>query len=95
MVSLVPLNMFKPSRDVLLAVPRRSFFCGSFLSFMFHLCYVVLSVPCGLAITCWECADLLALLCVVFSCVFVTLPYGVLGEIVSIPDLCLLSTLLC
>ena len=38
--------------------------------------------------------DLLALLYVVFSCVFVTFPYGVLGQvwylIVSIQDLCLL-----
>ena len=38
--------------------------------------------------------DLLALLCVVYSCVFVTFPYGVPGQvwylIVSIPDLCLL-----
>ena len=37
-------------------------------------------------------ADLWALLCVVFSCVFVTFPYGVPGQvlylIVSIPDLC-------
>ena len=41
----------------------------------------------------WEMADLLALLCVC-SCVFVTLPYGALGQvwclIVPIPDLCLL-----
>ena len=38
--------------------------------------------------------DLLAHLCVMFSCVFVTLPYGVSGQvvylIVSIPDLYLL-----
>ena len=37
---------------------------------------------------------LLALLCVMFSCVFVTFSYGVLGQvwylIVSIPDFCLL-----
>ena len=40
-------------------------------------------------------ADLLALLCVMFYCVFGTFPCGVLGQvwylIVSIPDLCLLS----
>ena len=39
-------------------------------------------------------ADLLALLCVIFSCVSITFPYGVSGHgwyfIVSIPDLCLL-----
>ena len=46
-------------------------------------------------VTCWEKANLLALLCVMFYCVFVTSPFGVLSQmwclIVSIPDLCLLS----
>ena len=66
-----------------------------FLLFMFHVChfYANLSLPCIPVITCWEKADLLALLCVVFSCVFVTFPYGVPGQvwylIVSIQDLCL------
>ena len=45
-------------------------------------------------ITCSERADLLALLCVMFRCVFVTFLYGVLVQVwymtVSIPDLCLL-----
>ena len=58
--------------------------------FHVYLCYAVLSVPCSLVITR---AVLLTLLCVVFSCVFVTFPYGVPGQvwylIVSIPDLCL------
>ena len=53
-----------------------------------------MSVSCSLVGTCWERADLLALLYVVFFCVFVALPYGVLGQvwylIVSIPDNCLL-----
>ena len=31
---------------------------------------VVLSVTCSLVVTFWEMADLFALLCVVFSCVF-------------------------
>ena len=62
---------------------------------MFHvyLCYAVLPVLCSLVITCWERADPLTLQCVMFSCVFVTSPYGAPGEvwylIVSIPDLCL------
>ena len=60
----------------------------------FCLCYAVLSVPCSLVVTCWERAALLALLFVLLSCVFVTFPYGVPGQvlylIVSIPDLCLL-----
>ena len=34
--------------------------------------YAVLSVPCGLVITCWKRAGLLALLCVVFSCALVS-----------------------
>ena len=42
----------------------------------------------------WERADLLALLCVMFSCVFVTSPYGVWGQlwglIVPISDICFL-----
>ena len=87
--------MFKPSSDFFLIVPRRCFFCASYLIFRFHvcLCYAVLSNPCSFVITCWVRADLLALLCVAFSCVFVTFPYGVSGQawylIVSMPYLCL------
>ena len=42
-----------------------------FLLVMFHVdvCYAVVSVPCSLVVTCCERADLLAVLCVVFSCV--------------------------
>ena len=58
------------------------------------LCHTVLSVSCSHVVTCWERADLLAHFYVIFSRVFVTYPYGVLGQlwylIVSIPDLCLL-----
>ena len=67
-----------------------------FCLFMFQVClyYIVLTVPCSLVITCWERPDLLALLCVMLSCVFVTNPYGVSGQvwylIVSIPHLSLL-----
>ena len=79
----------------LLTVPRRCFFRGSFLLFMFRVCHAFLSVHCSLVITCWERANLLALLYVMFSCVIVTFPCGVLGQvwylIVSIPDLCLLT----
>ena len=65
-VGLVPLSIFKPS-----SILYWPFQCGTFLLFMFHDClyYTVLSVPCSLVITCWERAGLLALLCVVFSCV--------------------------
>ena len=57
------------------------------------LCFAVLIVPCSLFITSLERVDFLTLLCVVFSNLFVTFQYGVLGQvwflIVSIPDLCL------
>ena len=84
------------NESFLLIVPRRCFFCGSFLLFLFRvcLCHTVVSVPCSLVVTCGERADLLALACVMFSCVFVTFSYGALGQvwflIVPIPDICLL-----
>ena len=60
---------------------------------MFRLCHVFLTVHCSLLVTCWEMADLLALLYVMFYCV--NDPCGVLGRawclIETIPDICLLS----
>ena len=59
----------KPSsKIILLTVPRRCFFCGSFLLIMLHVgvCYAVVYVPCSLVVTCWERADLLAVMIVVF-----------------------------
>ena len=62
---------------------------------MFQVCHVFLSVHCILVVTCRERADLLAILCVMFYCDFVTFSCGVLGQvwclIVSISDRCLLS----
>ena len=62
---------------------------------MFRVCQAFLSVHCSLVVTCWESADLLAPLSVMVSCVFVTFPCGVLGQvwylIVSVPDLYLLT----
>ena len=68
---------------------------------MDHFCYLFcvwdafLSVHCSLVVTCWERANLLALLCVIFFCVFVTFSCGVLDQVwyllVSIPDLCFLT----
>ena len=61
------------------------------------LCHTALSVSCSLVVTCCEKTDLLALLYVMFSCVFVTFPYSVLVHvwhlIVSIPGLCFLTYL--
>ena len=75
---------------------KRCLFCGPFLVFAFCVyLHTVLSGPCSLVVNCWEKADLLALLCVLFVCVFVTIPNGVQGQvtylIVSIPDICLLT----
>ena len=57
----------------------------------------VMSVICRLVVTCWERAAILALLYMVVSCAFVTLPYGVLDQMsylnVSLPDICLLTYL--
>ena len=44
-----------------------------------HMVSGVMQMWC-LVVTCRERADLLALLCVVFPCVFVTFPYGVWGH---------------
>ena len=61
---------------------------------MFRICHAVLSVHCSLVVTCWERANLLAHLYVMFSCAFVTFPCGVLGQVwylvVLILDLCIL-----
>ena len=60
---------------------------------MFRVRHAFLSVHCILVVTCLERAGLLALLYVMFSCVLVTFPCGVLCQvwylIVLIPDLCL------
>ena len=91
---LVPLNMFKPSSNYFTDRLKAVLLLWILFVICVSLSYTVLSVPCSLVITCWERADLLALLCVIFSCVFVTFPYGVLGQvwylILSIPDRCLL-----
>ena len=60
-----------------------------------HVCHAFLSVYRSLVVTGWERANLLALLYVMFSGVFVTFSLGVLGQvwylIASIPELCLLT----
>ena len=82
-----PWNQFKPSSKI--------FFQGC-ASFVDHLCYFCLvfimlswvSVYWCLVVTCWERANLLALVCEVVT----NFPIGILGQvwclIVLIPDLC-------
>ena len=60
---------------VILTVPRRYFFCGSFM-FLFWFVFVMslfASVYMCFVVTSWERADLLALVCGVY-CEFVTFP---------------------
>ena len=71
--------------DPHLTIPRRYFFCGSFVSFMACVCHAFASVHCCNEVTCWERADLLALVCDVKM-------WGqVWYLIVLIPDLCHMS----
>ena len=65
------------------------------ISVLFSLNMLVCTSVCKcLVVICWERADLLALVCDVWSCHF---PIGILGQawclIVSIPDLCHFLTL--
>ena len=57
------------------------FFCASVLLFGFVVCFckTALSVSCCPVVTCWERADFLGLLCVMFICVYVAFAYGVQG----------------
>ena len=56
----------------------------------FRVCHAFLSVHCNLVVTCWERANLLALLFVMFAC-DLSLSHVVSWTIVSIPYLCLLT----
>ena len=80
--------MWYPWSGVILSVSMPDFCQLSYL--VLRVCHAVLSVPCSLVVASRERADLLALLCVMFSGVFVTFPYGVMGQvwylIISIPD---------
>ena len=79
-VRLVPLNMFKPSSIIYWPFQDGASFMDPFLILMFRVCLCHTLRPCNV-------------LCVLCSCVYVTFPYGVPGQvwylIVSIPDLCL------
>ena len=58
---------------------------------MYCVCHAFASVHCCPVVTCWERAVLLVSF-VMFNCVLVTFPSGILGQvwylIVTIPDLC-------
>ena len=63
--------------NILLIVPRRYFFCGSFVSCVSH---TLASVHCCILVTCWEGADLLALVGDIY-CIFVAFLCGILGQV--------------
>ena len=85
--NMVPSKMLKPFSNFLTNHSKAVLLLWS-LFVIGVSCHTVLYVPSSLVVTCWERTDLLAFLCVMFSCFFV------LGQvwylIVSIPDLCLL-----
>ena len=72
----------------------RYFFCESCVLLMSCVCHAFASVHCCLVVTCWERANLLALVWM-SNCDFVSFPCDILGQvwyfIVLIPDLCRLS----
>ena len=79
-VRWAPWNRLKPSSKIfLMTVRRRYFFCGSFVLFMssvcnaLRLCIAALWSPAGKGLTSW-------FLFVMFNCVFVTFPCGILGQ---------------
>ena len=80
--------MFQTSSDCCWPFQGGASFVDPFYYNHVSLFYAVMSVPCSLVIICWERTDLLALLCIVFSCVL-SLCHVVWYLIVSIPDLCL------
>ena len=93
-----PWNRFKPSSKIFYWPFQGG---TSFVDLLCFFCLVVampfcVSVHMCLVVTCWERADLLALVCGVYLwvCHF---PIGILGQvwdlIVSIPDLCTLTYL--
>ena len=68
---------------------------GSFVFFVSCVSHAFASVLCCLVVTCWEWADLLALRGDGY-CIFVSFPFGILGQevwylIASFTDLCRLS----
>ena len=71
-VRLVPSNLFKPSGNVLTDRSKAVLLLWIHFVICVCLCHTVLSVLCSLVVTYWARTDHLALLCVMFSCVFVS-----------------------
>ena len=54
---------FNPSSKIFLLTVPRHFFCGLFVLLMSCVCHAFASVHCCIVVTCWERADLFALVC--------------------------------
>ena len=65
---LAPLNRFKPSSRFFTDRSKAVLLLWIVLLVMLHVsvCYAVVSVPCSIVVTCWERADLLAVVFVEF-----------------------------
>ena len=93
---LVPSNKFKRPSNVLSDRYNVVLLLWIFLVIFFLVCLsYCLSNPCSLVVPCWDRADLLALLFVMFSCVLSLSNMVSWGQvwylIVSIPEICLRS----
>ena len=78
-VGLVPFDMFGPTSIFLLTDPERCLLWILLVTYDSRLSYyTVVSVLCGRLLGVG--AGLLVLLCVMFSRVFVTFPFGVSGQ---------------
>ena len=84
---IIMMIFYWPFKDGTSFVDHLRFMC---LVFLMHFAFF----HCCLVVTCWERADLLALVGDVY-CIFVRFPCGILCQvwylIVSLPDLCHLS----
>ena len=77
---MVQSNMFKPYSNFLTDHSKAVLLLWVCFFFVICVsCHTALSVPYSIVVTCLERADLLALLHLMFTCVFVTFPSGVLG----------------
>ena len=78
--------------DTLIQVKVARKIAASFVDPFCYLFFVSIMLSCIFIATLWERAGLLTLLCTIISCVFVTFPCGVLGQvwylIVLIPYVC-------
>ena len=62
------LSRISTNLYILLTIPRRYFFCRSFVLFLSCMCHAFASVLCCLVVTCWKRTDVFDLVCGVKMC---------------------------